>query len=225
MIATFPTGLYPLHIFLTSGHAVSLLALLALAACSPEPSGLDHDALRADWTDWREGRDSLFASDDSPVPDSLRERFVGLAYFPYDSTRAYPAALQPALQPDTLFLGTSTGEPRAMIASGVLTFRAEGRTHRLTAYLASGPRDPGVPPSLFVPIRDQTTGRETYGGGRYLDLVPGEGGVVALDFNRAYHPTCVVNPTYSCPISPPQNTLELAIEAGERFPEANGEDA
>ena len=46
--------------------------------------------------------------------------------------------------------------------------------------------------------------------------------MVALDFNRAYHPTCVVNPTYSCPIPPPQNTLELAVTAGERFPDETG---
>lgn len=221
MIATFPTGLYLIPMIPPSGRLLIVALMLFVSGCGADTgtSGLDMPRLRADWEAWRTGRDSLYRSPDSPVPDSLRDRFTGLAYFPYDSTRVYAAALQPALQPDTLFLGTSTGEPRAMIASGVLTFRAEGRTHRLTAYISGGPRDPGVPPSLFVPFRDQTTGRETYGGGRYLDLVAGEGGVVALDFNRAYHPTCVVNPTYSCPIPPPQNALEMAMEAGERYPE------
>ncbi|MEM1054267.1 MAG: DUF1684 domain-containing protein [Bacteroidota bacterium] len=202
----------------------TLVAVLALTvtACADEGPSLDTADLRTSWEDWRAERDSLYASEASPVPESVRDQFQGLTYFAYDSTRTYAASLQPSLEPDTLLLATSTGEARAMIASGTLTFRAEGRTHRLTAYVAGGPRDPGVPPSLFVPFRDQTTGRETYGGGRYLDLQPDEDGVVPLDFNRAYHPICVVNPMFSCPIPPPQNTLELNLTAGERLPEDGG---
>ncbi|HIG73557.1 MAG TPA: DUF1684 domain-containing protein [Bacteroidetes bacterium] len=219
MIATFPARLYPSGMIPPRRVPLLLLALLALAACGPDEPALDRAALRAEWETWRASRDSLYASEESPVPVDLREAFGGLIYFPYDSTRTYPASLQPALQPDTLYLQTSTGEIRPMIASGVLSFWAEGRTHRLTAYIAGGPRDPAVPPSLFVPFRDQTTGRETYGGGRYLDVRPDPDGVVRLDFNRAYHPTCVVNPSYSCPIPPPQNTLPLLLQAGERYPE------
>ena len=199
--------------------ALLLPLLLSLAACGPSGPSVDRTALHAEWEAWRTSRDSLYASEDTPVMESLRQTFTGLEYFPYDSTLAIPASLQPALQTDTLYLGTSTGEPRAMVASGVLVFRAEGRPMRLTAYLPLGEPNP----NLFVPFRDQTTGVETYGGGRYMDLTPEADGSVALDFNRAYHPTCVVNPSFSCPIPPPQNTLDLAVTAGERFPEASGD--
>lgn len=195
----------------------ALVAVLMLAGCSPEAPSLDRSAIRTDWETWRSSRDSLFASDESPVPDTLRDSFPGLAYFDYDSTHVVAASLQPALQTDTLLLGTSTGQPRPMVASGVLSFRTpDGRPHRLTAYLPVGAQGDA---RLFVPFRDQTTGRETYGGGRYMDVAPGEEGVVILDFNRAYHPTCVVDPTFSCPLPPPENALEVLVTAGERYPE------
>ncbi len=202
----------------------ALLVLFAvcapLAACGSDAPPLDRGALRAEWEAWRSTRDSLYASGDSPIPEETRAGFEGLDYFAYDSTLVVSASLQPSLQPDTLYLGTSTGEPRAMVASGVLVFRsADGQPQRLAAYLPLG--DPAA--QLFVPFRDQTTGVETYGGGRYMDLSPAPDGRIALDFNRAYHPTCVVNPSFSCPIPPPQNTLRFAVTAGERFPEASGE--
>lgn len=189
-----------------------------LTGCGSGASAPDHAALRADWEAWRASRDSLYAAPDGPVAPALRDSFPGLAYFAYDSTLAVRASLQPALGADTLLLGTSTGEPRPVVASGVLAFRGpDGRPHRLTAYLQLGPAAGEA--ELFVPFRDQTTGRETYGGGRYLDLRPGPDGSIALDFNRAYHPTCVVDPSFSCPLPPPQNALEMAVTAGERFPE------
>jgi uncharacterized protein (DUF1684 family) len=203
-------------------RSVFPLALLAsfvalpLAGCGSGTPEVDRSALRADWQAWKTDRDSLYASPEGPVAEALRDSFPGLFYFAYDSTLAVAASLQPALQTDTLFLGTSTGELRPVVASGVLAFRGpDGRPHRLTAYLPLG-----LPPGeaeLFVPFRDQTTGRETYGGGRYMDVAPGEDGVVALDFNRAYHPTCVVDPSFSCPLPPPENSLEMVVSAGERY--------
>ncbi|MEL6615155.1 MAG: DUF1684 domain-containing protein [Bacteroidota bacterium] len=191
--------------------------LVVAPACSPEAPALDRPAIRAEWESWRASRDSLYASDASPVPDTLRDAFQGLVYFEYDSTHVVAASLQPSLETDTLLLGTSTGEPRPVVASGVLSFRTpDGRPHRLTAYHPIGPFGST---RLFVPFRDQTSGSETYGGGRYMDVSPGEEGVVVLDFNQAYHPTCVVDPTFSCPLPPPENALEVLVTAGERFPD------
>ena len=75
---------------------------------------------------------------------------------------------------------------------------------------------------LFLPFRDLTNGHETYGGGRYLydtikgaDLGAGNGEIV-LDFNFAYNPSCAYSPRWVCPLSPPQNTLAVRLEAGER---------
>ena len=72
---------------------------------------------------------------------------------------------------------------------------------------------------LFVPFLDATSGSETYGAGRYLDLEPEEDGTYELDFNFAYHPSCVYDIRFSCPLTPAENRLPLRIEAGERLAE------
>lgn len=71
-------------------------------------------------------------------------------------------------------------------------------------------------PSLFIPFRDQTSGQETYGSGRYIDLAENTSGIYTLDFNRAYNPYCAYNDTYSCPLPPAENTLAVPIRAGEK---------
>ena len=76
---------------------------------------------------------------------------------------------------------------------------------------------------IFIPFRDATSGNETYGGGRYLwDSAKGAdlgsaGDELVLDFNYAYHPSCVYDARWSCPLAPQENWLSIAIEAGERL--------
>jgi uncharacterized protein (DUF1684 family) len=74
----------------------------------------------------------------------------------------------------------------------------------------------GVGASLFIPFRDSTSGQETYAAGRYIDLKENTSGVYDLDFNRAYNPYCAYNSEFSCPIPPAENTLRVAIRAGEK---------
>ena len=98
----------------------------------------------------------------------------------------------------------------------------------LAAYVIDRPADPSGhvhepaadddrPPSVFVPFLDATSGRETYGAGRYLDLEPEDDGTYSLDFNLAYHPSCVYDIRFSCPLTPAENRLPERIEAGERL--------
>jgi len=81
---------------------------------------------------------------------------------------------------------------------------------------------------IFIPFRDATSGRETYGGGRYLwDSAKGadlgsEDDELVLDFNYAYHPSCVYDPIWSCPLAPQENWLPVPINGGERLPEKRG---
>ena len=187
-----------------------------LAADAPPAAPLDRPALAAEWARWRAERDSLFASPASPLPPVARDTFGALPYFPYDSLLAVPAALVPALRPDTAYFPTTTGELRPMTVAGQLVFAVGGLDRRLVAYQPVGPDGGG---RLFVPFRDATSGRETYGGGRYLDLDVAPRGRYALDFNRAYHPYCVYAPDFSCPLPPAENTLAVAVEAGERLPD------
>jgi len=107
--------------------------------------------------------------------------------------------------------------------AGVLRFEREGGRHGLTAYTFDG----GVDESLFVPFLDATSGTETYGGGRYLwDSGKGadlgsDGDELVIDFNYAYHPSCVYDPAWSCPLAPPENWLTVPIRAGERLAPAS----
>ena len=96
---------------------------------------------------------------------------------------------------------------------------------------ADGPRSlsvfwmAGYAGGLFIPFRDATNGTETYGAGRYLldaaksaDLGPGAApGSIVLDFNFAFQPSCAFDPIWACPLAPPENRLDLRIEAGERI--------
>jgi uncharacterized protein (DUF1684 family) len=95
----------------------------------------------------------------------------------------------------------------------VLRFEREGGRHGLTAYTFDG----GVDESLFVPFLDATSGTETYGAGRYMDVEPEEDGTYSLDFNLAYHPSCVYDMRFSCPLTPAENRLPVRIAAGERL--------
>jgi uncharacterized protein (DUF1684 family) len=202
---------------------IVVVALAAGAGCSPSgqnaPPALpvDRAALRAGWAGWTAARDSLFATPDGPLAPRERAAFRGLPYFPYDTALAVGAALVPAVSTDTVAFPTSTGELRPMVRAGQLVFRAGGVERRLVAYTAVGPEAALGGGALFVPFRDATSGRATYGGGRYLDLDVAPSGRYALDFNRAYHPYCVYSDAYSCPLPPAENTLALAVEAGERL--------
>jgi hypothetical protein len=100
--------------------------------------------------------------------------------------------------------------------AGQLVFEAAGSEHRLTAFL---PRVMDAEPVLFVPFRDATSGVDTYGAGRYVEVpYDPEDEVLELDFNYAYNPSCVFSPAYDCPFPPPGNRLSVAVTVGERLP-------
>jgi hypothetical protein len=107
------------------------------------------------------------------------------------------------------------GQLRDAQRAGTFRFQLGGSEQRLTGYrFAEGDAE-----SVFVPFLDQTSGSETYGAGRYLDLDPDpEDGTFVIDFNLAYHPSCVYDPRFSCPLTPAENRLPVRIEAGERLP-------
>ena len=142
--------------------------------------------------------------------------FTGLPYFPVDpSLRFEELVLEPYLgaEPTAFQIPTSDGQLRPARRAGSFTFEREGAPRRLTAYALEG----GGSDSLFVPFLDATSARETYGAGRYLDLEPEPDGTYSLDFNLAYHPYCVYDEGYSCPLTPAENRLPIRIEAGERL--------
>ena len=166
---------------------------------------------------FREDKDDYFGSNPhSPIPESERAAFTGLPYYPVDESLLFDdRTLEPytGSEPSDFQIPTSDGKLRPAHRAGHLTFEVEGAPHRLTAYTFDG----GDGESLFVPFLDKTSGSETYGAGRYLDLEPEDDGTYSLDFNLAYHPSCVYDPKYSCPLTPAENRLPIRIEAGERL--------
>jgi uncharacterized protein (DUF1684 family) len=170
---------------------------------------------------FRAEKDAFFkTSPHSPLPAEEREAFEGLPYYPIDEDLVFDG-LRPEPytggEPSDFQIPTSDGKLRPAHRAGTFSFDLAGAPRRLTAYVMDG----GNPESLFLPFLDETSGRETYGAGRYLDLEPDEDGTYAIDFNQAYHPSCVYAPQFSCPLTPAENRLATRIEAGERLPEGD----
>ena len=167
---------------------------------------------------FRADKDAFFGSNaQSPIPEADRPTFTGLPYYEIDADwRFEDLELRPyeGELPSDFQIPTSDGRLRPAHRAGVLRFERDGAAHGLTAYTFDGDDDR----SLFVPFLDATSGTETYGAGRYLDLEPEDDGTYSLDFNLAYHPSCVYDPKYSCPLTPAENRLPMRIEAGERLP-------
>jgi uncharacterized protein (DUF1684 family) len=171
---------------------------------------------------FRAEKDAYFKSGPaSPLPAAEREGFTGLPYYPVEPDLRFEGlTLEPYAgdQPSHFQIPTSDGQLRPAHRAGILAFEVDGERRALTAYTLDTADDE----SLFVPFLDQTSGLETYGAGRYLDLDPEEDGTYVLDFNLAYHPSCVYDPQYSCPLTPAENRLPLRIEAGERLAPESG---
>jgi hypothetical protein len=195
---------------------------LALSACTsgppppPQQDAADYERIvAADRTQ----KDEFFRTAESPLVPADRASFQSLPYYPIDPKYRVPAALaeENPNPPVVIELQTSTNARRRMRKAGTLRFRLAGENLTLTAFADVDAR---VPTSLFVPFGDATSGDTTYKGGRYLDLKRTSTGLYDLDFNRAYHPYCVYNPTYECPVPPRENRLATAVLAGERLPAA-----
>lgn len=183
----------------------------ALYAAVREMSRTDPAAAHARW---RAERDELFRSHpQSALAEEQRRAFSGLRYFPYEPRFRFAAPLV-AEEGERSEIQTSTGEALAMRQVG----RVELPVGALPVFwidVYGG--------GIFIPFRDATSGRETYGGGRYLldtvkgaDLGSTDDGSLIVDFNFAYHPSCHYHHRWSCPLAGPESRLAARIEAGER---------
>ncbi len=163
-------------------------------------------------------KDRFFrSSDESPIPAEERGSFQGLVYYPVNIDLRFSVRLNRYPNPDSVRLSTNTGEIRSGLRYGYFDITVNGQSVRLQVYrLDSATANGG--PNLFIPFRDATSGTETYGAGRYIDLTENTSGMYVLDFNRAYNPWCAFNSSFSCPLPPPENVLSVPIRAGEKMP-------
>jgi hypothetical protein len=175
--------------------------------------------------EYRTRKDEAFGSSpESPLTQNERASgFAGLVYFPPDLAYRVVASVIPYAQQEVVQLGSTKGDVRPQVRFAELRFTLAEQELRLTGFQDL---DPANGDELFVPFRDATTGKESYGAGRYLEVEVEQGTdgmrIATLDFNLAYSPWCAYNMAYSCTLPPVENTLHVAIQAGERTYQAHG---
>ncbi|QHT67004.1 DUF1684 domain-containing protein [Rhodocytophaga rosea] len=153
----------------------------------------------------------------SPLPQKERRKFKGLHYFPVDSTYRVEAVFVRDSTQAPFKMKTTTARLPEYVKYGELHFTLHGKPFMLTVFQnLELVKKPEYKDYLFIPFTDETNGFDSYGGGRYIDFrIPATEKVI-LDFNQAYNPYCAYSPTYSCPIPPAENQLQVQIHAGEK---------
>ena len=159
----------------------------------------------------RKKKDEFFRTNaDSPFTD--KKAFKELSYFAPDPAYRVEARLEPfADKTQKLTVKMSDGSEETYSKFAHAVFSLNGEACRLLVVKLDD--------TYSILFRDATSGKETYGGGRYLELDPAtltENHAV-IDFNTAYNPYCAYNPTYACPLPPAENTLPTAVKAGEKY--------
>jgi uncharacterized protein (DUF1684 family) len=207
-------------------HWVALLTAITLVACSKPPVEAPAPpmtlATAADIEAARRQRDDAFKNaPDSPIPNDKKAAFAGLTYYPFNPGLQFKVKLTRLPDPEPLRMITTDGVERPAVRLGQISFAWQGTEQHLTVYQL---RDQSAEywTNLFLPFKDATSGRDTYGAGRYLDLGEGENDWFVLDFNLAYHPACAYGGTgFECPVTPEENRLPFPVEAGERLGSAS----
>lgn len=161
--------------------------------------------------EFRAGKDEFFRdSPDSPLTATQHRSFTGLSYYPENPALALELEAVPFPIHELITMQTSTGGEAVYERWARVTFEVEGVEAGLTLYRERGSGH------IFLPFQDSNAGSETYGAGRYLEVLPLDDGRVLLDFNYAYNPYCAYNDGWSCPVPPAENRLKVPIRAGER---------
>lgn len=141
---------------------------------------------------------------------TLRD-FKGLEYFPIDPKWRIEARFEPYQPPKMIPITNVLSMTDDETSPGALAFDVDGKTYRIDPILEKGETD------FFVMIADETSGKESYGAGRYLYVAPPDAsGKVVIDFNKAYSPPCAFTNFATCPLPPRQNHLPFRIDAGEK---------
>jgi uncharacterized protein (DUF1684 family) len=177
-------------------------------------------------TEFRQQKDRFFKTDPyAPLTPQQQASFDGLAYYEPNAALSFELKPEPFADQTHIKMQTSKGEVRSYLRWGRVKFQVEGQDAALTLYMTPGE------PAFFVPFKDATSGSETYGAGRYVEVERLPNGNLLLDFNAAYNPYCAYSSpqslrvgsedetnVWSCPLPPSENHLTVPIRAGEKKP-------
>ena len=144
---------------------------------------------------------------ESPLTGEQKMNFQGLNYFPENEALRLEVKVDEFPMKETFEMQTSTGDVQVYEKFGKFHFMVDGEKAELTIYQSQY--------GFFLPFVDSLANRETYPAGRYLEPEPLPGGRFIVDFNIAYNPYCAYNEKWSCPITPAENRLKVAVRAGE----------
>jgi uncharacterized protein (DUF1684 family) len=149
---------------------------------------------------------------DSPFTRSGQQDFQGLRYFDPDHAFRFEAKLQRYRTEGSVMMTTSKGTRQLFNNVGRFDVVVESNPLQLQAYQSAEREDP----NLFMPFKDTTSGKDTYGAARYLDMKVEHDDIYLVDFNYAYNPYCAYSEGFVCPLPPAENWLSVAIRAGEK---------
>lgn len=160
---------------------------------------------------FRAEKDRFFADHpQSPLTREQKRHFTGLQYFSENPSLRFEIVAEVFPEKASLEMQTTTGDVQTYSRYGKLKFEVDGKPAELTLFANQH--------GFFLPFTDAQAGTETYGAGRYLEPESLGNGKFRVDFNYAYNPYCAYNQLYSCPITPFENRLKVAIRAGEKVP-------
>lgn len=162
-------------------------------------------------TEFRHMKDEMFAKDhQSPLLPEQQREFKGLVYYDENPDLVFTLDVDEFDQHEVVEMQTSTGDVARYARWGRIKFEVDAEPAELTLY-----KDPDHG-EIFLPFVDATSGPETYGAGRYLEVEEVSNLRVAVNFNYAYSPYCAYNEMWSCPLTPFENRLNVPIRAGEK---------
>lgn len=151
----------------------------------------------------------------SPLTEKDLTEFKALDFFSIDDSFVVEAKFTKSKNEKSFEMKTTTDRMPLYVKYGEVSFVIKGENFKLNVYQNLDlMKRPGFKNHLFLPFSDLTSGDETYGGGRYIDLEIPKGKTITIDFNQAYNPYCAYNVKYSCPIVPAENNLAIQINAG-----------
>ena len=164
----------------------------------------------SDLDNFRAEKDEFFGRHpQSPLNPEQKRGFVGLRYFPENNELRLEVKVDLLPDEKPMQMQTTTGDIQVYVRHGKFKFQVDGQTVELTIFRNEN--------GYFLPFVDSLAGKETYPAGRYLEPEALPGDHFFVDFNLAYNPYCAYNEMWSCPITPPENRLEVPVRAGEKI--------
>lgn len=193
------------------GGAVVVVMLIFVYSFSGQQAG---EAYIEEVNSYREEKNELFTNGEaSPLDRKQKKVFKGLNYFPTDPAYRIIADFEKFAIQEAIQIKTNLGVTKVYKKHGKASFQLNNQTHELLILKSTDRLTSNI---LFIPFTDETSGRETYGAGRYIDAEMSGNNKIVIDFNTAYNPYCAYNSTYECPLPPRENNLIVKIEAGEK---------